>query len=156
MSNRRKGDRGERELSNWLEDECDYYAQRTAASGRATDRARPDVIASTSFHRNAPDMFNNGPRVLLIEVKGWSEATGMFERQKLEELREIASRAGGEAWVVIKPDLRSFDQWHCFPVDDLHETPSGNYSVRKKDLPGKSRSEAFENQSLESVVDTGP
>lgn len=151
MSNRQKGDKAERTLSNWLEDTGDYHAQPTGSSGSGTDRDRPDVFA-------ARDQTGGGKvaRVLLVEVKAWSDATGTLSRAEVLALQRAAARAGGEAWVAVKPDLRSFDQWHCFRADELHETPEGNFSVRKQDHPGESRAEAFGRRESAVCTHTGP
>jgi len=133
----RKGDRAERELSNWLEDEAEWYAQRTGSSGAATDRARPDVIASRD-HRHS-----RWGRVAMIEVKAVDDGTVHLDAHEVEELQEAASRAGAGAWVVIRPNFNRHDQWHVYPLHELHETGGGNYSVRKSDLPGRSLEEVF-------------
>jgi len=79
----------------------------------------------------------------LIEVKVAPDGTVTFDQAEIEQLLEAADRAGGEALVAIKPDLRKHDQWHVFDAAALHETPSGNYSIRKQDLPGDSLEEVF-------------
>ncbi len=132
-----QGDREERELSNWLEDEAGWFAQRTGSSGAATDRARPDVIASRA-HRHS-----RWGRVAMIEVKGAADGTVHLDSHEVEDLVEAANRAGAGAWVAIKPDLRKHDQWHVFGAGQLHETDGGNYSVRKSDLPGQTLEEVF-------------
>lgn len=139
----RKGDRAERELSNWLEDEAEWYAQRTASSGAATDRARPDVIAA----RSGPSYIHS--RVAMVEVKAAADATVHLDAPEIEELTEAANRAGGEAWVAVRPSFNSHDQWHVFRAHDvdelneLHETDGGNYSIRQADLPGRTLEEVF-------------
>jgi Holliday junction resolvase len=135
----RKGDRAERELSNWLEDEADWYAQRTGASGGATDRARPDVIAA----RPAPATLPKRARVAMVEVKAAADGTVHLNRSDIVELAEAASRAGGDGYVAVRPSLNSHDQWHVYALSELNETPSGNYSVRKEDLPGSTLVEVF-------------
>lgn len=119
--NRSKGDAAERDLSNWLEDEAGYYAQRTAASGSATDRARPDVIAAAGGVDGRPR-----PRVLLVEVKAFAAGTGQLDGAEVDALVEAADRAGGEPWIAVKPDLRSFASWFCFPARTLGRTGDGN------------------------------
>jgi len=132
----RKGDRAERELSNWLEDEAEWYAQRTGSSGAATDRARPDVIAARATE-------SGGSEVVAIEVKARSDGTGQFDRAEVEDLIDLAERAGAIPFVAVKPDLRLYDQWNVFAARKLHETDGGNYSVRKSDLPGRPLEEVF-------------
>lgn len=131
----RKGDRAERELSNLLEDEYSWYAQRTGSSGSATDRARPDVIAARSEH---PDQ-----RVAMVEVKAATDGAVHLYESEVDELIEAAARAGAEAYVVVRPSFNSHDQWHVFGVHDLHYTDGGNFSVRQADLPGRTLEEVF-------------
>ena len=142
----RKGDRAERELSNWLEDEAEWYAQRTASSGSATDRARPDVIAARRGEIETAERVNNTAIVsytAMIEVKAATDGTVHLDGEEIEGLTEAARRAGAGAWVVIPPSFNSHDQWHVFAAGELHKTPSGNYSVRKSDLPGRTLEEVF-------------
>lgn len=139
----RKGDRAERELSNWLEDTAGWYAQRTGASGAATDRARPDVIACRGHPIDTRQVHGVVPEVAMIEAKAWRDATGQLDAAEVDELIEAADRAGGIPLVAVRPDLRRHEQWHVFDARELHSTPGGNYSVRKRDLPGKSREEVF-------------
>jgi len=135
----RKGDRAERELSNWLEDEADWYAQRTGSSGAATDRPRPDVIAT----RREPPQATRHSRVAMIEVKAATDGTVHLDEHEVDELMEAAARAGGEVWVVVRPSFNSHDQWHVFDVHDLNYTDGGNFSVRQADLPGRTLEEVF-------------
>ncbi|MFW5978292.1 MAG: nucleoid-structuring protein H-NS [Halohasta sp.] len=143
---RSKGVEAERELSNWFEDERNYAAQRTASSGSATERARPDVIAAVKQPCPRRSSWET-PRVLskvyAIEVKAWSDATGHLDEHEVVELLEYAHRAGAEARVAVKPDLRSHDQWHVFEIADLNVTDGGNYSVTQSILPGMTLDEAF-------------
>jgi len=142
----RKGDRAERELSNWLEDEAEWYAQRTGSSGSATDRARPDVIAARREEIEVEEKFNNTAVVsytAMIEVKATTDGIVHLDGGEIEDLTEAARRAGAGAWVVVRPSFNSHDQWHVFAPDELHKTPSGNYSIRKTDLPGRTLEEVF-------------
>jgi len=132
-----KGSKAERELSNWLEDEAGWYAQRTGSSGAATDRARPDVIAA----RTEPPITRS--RVAMIELKAAADGTAHIDESEIHELAEAANRAGAGAWVVIRPSFNSHDQWHVFALGELHETDGGNYSVRQADLPGRTLEEVF-------------
>jgi len=142
----RKGDRAERELSNWLEDEADWYAQRTGSSGGATDRARPDVIAARRREIETDRSFNDvtlASHTAMIEVKAATDGTIHLDAREVDEHDEAARRAGAGAWVVVRPSFNSHDQWHVFDLHELHETDGGNYSVRKSDLPGRTLEEVF-------------
>lgn len=137
---KRKGDAAERALANYAEDEAGWYAQRTGSSGSATDRARPDVIALKADRRYDGRLWT---RAVAFEVKAWADGTGHLDSHEVEELIELAMRAGARPVVAVKPDLRSHDQWHCFGARELHETDGGNFSVRTVDLPGQSLEEVF-------------
>lgn len=143
---RAKGDAAERELSNRLEDEYAFAAMPAGSSGSATTRPRPDVIAARE--RSCPRRGAwHTPRLLsqtyAIEVKAWSDATGQLASDEVDALRDFADRAGGDALVVVRPDLRSHDQWHVFEPLQLNRTDAGNHSVRQAELPGATLAEAF-------------
>lgn len=130
-----KGDQAERALSNILEDQYQMAALRAPGSGGRTQRNRPDVIASRELvlDTRSPGPYHRVSDVYAIEVKSKPEGVHTFSRGEIKELREFAARAGATALVAIKPDLRSFDSWLLMDVQDLHETPEGNYSIRKQD-----------------------
>ena len=129
-----KGSDAEREVSDRLEDDLGYAAQRTGASGGATGRPRPDVIAGRHGEAYA------------IEVKAWADATGSLKRAEIEQLLDYATRFGATPVVLVRPDLRSFDRWHCYHLTDLHETAGGNWSVRQAEVPGRSFEEVFDGE----------
>ena len=141
-----KGGKAERELSNRLEDEFRYAAMPSGGSGSGTDRARPDVLAARRKpcpKRGAWDSPKTLAKVVAIEVKAWADGTGQLDEAEVRALQSFATRAGGEAYVVVRPDLRTHDQWHVFEDWRLNRTDGGNYSVRKQDLPGETLDEAF-------------
>ena len=138
---RRKGDRAERDLANTLADDFGWHAQRTGSSGSATERPRPDVLACRRIGWNQTGV--TASRAAAIEVKAWSDGVGHLDAHEIADLRAIAERSGARALVAVRPDLRTHDQWHVFDVDELHETPAGNFSVRKADLPGQTLVEVF-------------
>ena len=131
-----KGSAAERELSNILEDQYDYAALRCPSSGRGTTRNRPDLIAVKG---TVLDVHGDGLREVsecyVIEAKARPDGTATFDREKIMDLQEYASRAGAIALVAVKPDRRlsEHDQWYLCEVTSLHETPEGNYSIRKQD-----------------------
>lgn len=126
-----KGYNSENELWNWFMDNG-YAALRAPTSGGATDRVSPDIVALNETEKHA------------IEVKNRPDGTATFDREEIEGLQEWADKAGAMPWVVISPDLRTFDHWFCLTPNALHETPEGNYSIRKQDWDVcLSRTEAF-------------
>lgn len=132
---KQKGDRAERKLVNYIEDELGYYAQRTTASGAATDRNRPDVIAIKAESEH--------PKIFFIESKARDRGYCRFSKSEIYDLEEASERAGAEAVVAIRPDLRSHDHIHCFTTDELKENDN-SFAVTKSDLPGRSVKELLE------------
>lgn len=129
-----KGDTAERGLATLLWDRG-YSVLRAPGSG-SIGRPSPDVFA---VKEQVLDTRNPGPcrRVsdaCAIELKARDSGTANFDREEIVDLREFAARAGAEAWVAVKPDLRSHSQWYLKEASALHETPEGNYSIRKVDL----------------------
>lgn len=131
------GLRYERELSNILEDRYGFAAMPSGASGSGTDRPRPDVLACRGVdgHRDTD--------AYAIEVKAWKDATGSLTAEEVDALCRFAERAGATPMVVIRPDLRRFDQWHCYAPGRLNRTDAGNHSVRQADLPGDALWQVF-------------
>jgi len=120
-----KGSNTERQLSNILEDDYGYACLRAPASGGATDRARPDLVAIN----------NNG--IYAIELKSNKDGTAHFSRKEILQLNEWADRAGATALVGVKPDLRlkEHDSWYFLITGKLNGTSGGNFSLIKKLQP---------------------
>ncbi|WP_435065870.1 hypothetical protein [Halobaculum sp. EA56] len=143
---RSKGDRAERELSNLLEDRYRFAAMPAGSSGSGTDRARPDIMAARrrlGRKRGAWDTPPTYSETKAIEVKAWRNAKGQLDADEVRALRSFATRAGGTALIVIKPDLRGHDQWHVFEAWELHSIAGSGFSVRDDELPGDTLDEAF-------------
>lgn len=135
---KRKGDKGERDVSNKIEDQFGCYAQRTGVSGGGTNRNRPDVIAVKPTFECKSFV----SRVYFMEIKSRDDPTARFDKQEVHDLQEAASRGGGRAVFLVRPDLRSYDQCHAFFADELKENDT-TYSIVRKMLPGKSLSDLF-------------
>ncbi|SIS00033.1 holliday junction resolvase [Haladaptatus litoreus] len=127
-SSSKKGSRDERELSDLLEDEYGFAAYRAPASGGATQRARPDIIAT----RDCGEFSILLAEGFAIEHKSRKDGTVTFTRDEIDALVEFADRGGLTPLVTVKPDMRSHDQWYCFDARLLNRTAKG-YSVRKQD-----------------------
>ena len=69
----------ERDLIDILEQELGYAAMRAPASGGATDRELPDVIAGREVH--PPRKLNHNSTVWHFEVKYRSKPTYYFDRE---------------------------------------------------------------------------
>lgn len=139
------GVNAERELSNVLEDECGFAAMRAPASGSATERARPDVVAGKQLDHGVPGA--TPARYLVFEVKqrcaDWPQNV-YLDAEEVRQLQDYAERFGGTPYVAIRPH-RSYSQqdWHFVRAYDrrLGRTDGGNWAIRREDLPGLSLTE---------------
>jgi Holliday junction resolvase len=116
MSANRKGDRRERELVNLL-DEAGFAVMRAPASGSATDRELPDVLAG------------DGDRFYAIEAKSSSGKPIYLEGEEVEALVYFARNFGAKARIAARFDR---EDWYFFHPSDLHVTDGGNYRVKKE------------------------
>ena len=116
MSSNRKGDRRERELVNRL-DEAGFAVMRAPASGSATDRELPDVLAG------------DGGTFYAIEAKSSSGRPIYLSGEEIEALIYFARNFGAKARVGVRFDRES---WYFFHPGDLHTTDGGNYRVKKE------------------------
>lgn len=107
------GSREERELVKMLWDaEC--AAMRAPASGGATKKPLPDVIAG------------NGKIYLAIEVKSSSLERIYINSEKIVGLKEFADTFGAEPYIGVK-FIRK--KWRFICPDDLYKTKNNNYRV---------------------------
>lgn len=113
MANR-KGERRERELVNRL-DEAGFAVMRAPASGSATDRELPDVLAG------------NGKRFYAIEAKSSSGNPIYLDAEEVDALVYFAKNFGATPRIGIRFDEQA---WAFFDPDELYMTPSGNYRVK--------------------------
>lgn len=122
-----KGDRGERELVNWL-DADGWTVIRAPASGSATTRDLPDVLAA------------DDGTFIATEVKLSGGDPIYLDSEEVQSLVNFARDFGADARVAVKFDLEPDDfaygedhpGFYLLSVDDLHETPGGNYRVKKQ------------------------
>ena len=112
----RKGDRLERELVNLL-DEAGFAVMRAPASGSATERELPDVLAG------------NGDAFYAIEAKGSSGRPIYLDGEEIEALIYFSRNFGAKARVGVRFDR---EDWYFFHPGDLHVTDGGNYRVKKE------------------------
>lgn len=125
-----KGGQAERDLAEWGWN--NGYATLRAPGSGTVNRPSPDVV------------FTNADATHAIELKCSPDGTATLDREEIGALGSWAGAAAATPWVLVKPDLRTFDHWLCYPVARLHETPEGNFSVRKADHDvALSRTEAF-------------
>ena len=114
MSANRKGDRRERELVNLL-DEAGFAVMRAPASGSATERDLPDVLAG------------NGERFFAIEAKSSSGDPIYLDGGEVESLLFFSRNFGAKARVAVRFDR---EYWYFFHPGDLYTTDGGNYRVK--------------------------
>ena len=113
MSNA-KGDRRERELVNRL-DEAGFAVMRAPASGSATDRELPDVLAG------------EGEQFYAIEAKSSAGDPIYLDGEEVEALVYFARNFGAKPRIGVRFDR---EDWYFFHPDDLYTTDGGNYRVK--------------------------
>jgi len=111
-----KGNRRERELVNSL-DERGFAVMRAPASGAATDRELPDVLAG------------NGDRFYAIEAKSSAGDPIYLTGEEVEALVYFAKNFGAKPRIAARFDR---EDWYFFHPGDLHVTDGGNYRVKKE------------------------
>lgn len=111
-----KGDRRERELVNKLDDNG-FAVMRAPASGSATERELPDVLAG------------NGDRFVAIEAKSSAGDPIYIGGEEVDALVFFAENFGAEARIGVRFDR---EDWFFFDPEDLYETDGGNYRVKKE------------------------
>ena len=112
----KKGSREERELVKMLW-EADCAAMRAPASGGATKKPLPDVIAG------------NGKVYLAIEVKSTSSERIYINSEKIDALLEFSGIFGAKPYVGAKFKR---EKWRFVCIDDLKKTKQENYRLDKE------------------------
>jgi len=115
MSNE-KGDRRERELVNRL-DGAGFAVMRAPASGSATDRELPDVLAG------------DGDAFYAIEAKSSAGDPIYLSGEEVENLIYFARNFGAKARIGVRFDR---EEWFFFHPSDLYTTDGGNYRVKRE------------------------
>jgi len=132
MSNA-KGDRRERELVNALDD-AGFAVMRAPASGSATERELPDVLAG------------DGTVFYAIEAKASAGDPIYLTAEEVESLIFFAQNFGARPRVAVRFDR---EDWSFFHPGDLHATDSANRRVKKE--------RALEGgESLAELAESGP
>jgi len=116
MVRNRKGDRRERELVNRL-DEAGFAVMRAPASGSATQRELPDVLAG------------DGTAFYAVEAKSSSGDPIYLDGEEVEALVYFSRNFGARPKVGARFDR---EDWYFFHPHDLHRTDGGNYRVKKE------------------------
>lgn len=136
-----KGDRNERELVNLL-DSGGYEVMRAPASGSATERELPDVLAG------------DGTTFYVIEAKSSAGNPIYLDAEEVEALKKFADGFGGLAQIAVKFDVEHGDPdygedtsgWYLLHPSTCWVTDGGNYRVKKELAHGTGR-------HLESLFD---
>jgi len=115
MSNA-KGDRRERELVNKLDD-VGFAVMRAPASGSATERELPDVLAG------------DGDTFYAIEAKSSAGDPIYLDGEEVYALVYFSRNFGAKPRIGVRFDR---EDWYFFHPDDLHQTDGGNYRVKKE------------------------
>ncbi|WP_122088128.1 Holliday junction resolvase Hjc [Halalkalicoccus subterraneus] len=115
MANR-KGNRRERELVNRL-DEAGFAVMRAPASGGATQRELPDVLAG------------NGEAFYAIEAKSSSGKPIYLTGEEVEALVYFSRNFGARPKIGVRFDR---EDWYFFHPGDVYRTDGGNYRVKKE------------------------
>ncbi|SDJ63609.1 holliday junction resolvase [Halovenus aranensis] len=115
MSNA-KGDRRERELVNLLDD-AGFAVMRAPASGSATTRELPDVLAG------------DGSKFYAIEAKSSAGDPIYLDGEEVYALVYFSRNFGAKPRIGVRFDR---EDWYFFHPDDLYQTDGGNYRVKKE------------------------
>jgi len=113
MSNA-KGDRRERELVNRL-DEAGFAVMRAPASGSATERELPDVLAG------------DGEAFYAIEAKSSAGDPIYLTGEEVEALVYFSRNFGAKPRIGVRFDR---EDWYFFHPGELYTTDGGNYRVK--------------------------
>ncbi|QSG04458.1 Holliday junction resolvase Hjc [Halapricum desulfuricans] len=111
-----KGDRRERELVNAL-DAAGFAVMRAPASGSATERELPDVLAG------------DGTTFYAIEAKSSGGDPIYLSGEEIEALVYFSRNFGAKPRVGVRFDR---EDWYFFHPGDLYTTDGGNYRVKKE------------------------
>ena len=110
-----KGASRERELVDMFWD-AGFGVIRAPASGSATERALPDILAG------------NDDVYVAVEAKSSGGDAVYVEGREVEELLEFSNRFGAKARLGARFDR---EDWFFFHPGELHYTDGGNYRVKK-------------------------
>ena len=142
-----KGDRRERELVTAL-DEAGFAVMRAPASGSATERELPDVLAG------------DGGTFYAIEAKSSAGDPIYLTGEEVEALVYFARNFGANPRVGVRFDR---EDWYFFHPGELYETDGGNYRVKKTtaladgtdfaEFTGESRKVTLEEVSVRAESD---
>ena len=111
----KKGSAEERDLVHKLW-ERNFAAMRAPASGGATKRPLPDVLAG------------NGKIYLAIEVKTTTKDKVYIDSTQIDELCEFSKIFGAKAYIGVR---FKYTKWLFLEPENTPRTKNGNYKVEK-------------------------
>ena len=111
----KKGSAEERDLVHKLW-ERNFAAMRAPASGGATKRPLPDVLAG------------NGKLYLAIEVKTTTKDKVYIDSAQIDELCEFSKIFGATAYIGVR---FKYTKWLFIEPERTPRTKNGNYKVEK-------------------------
>lgn len=111
----KKGSAEERDLVHKLWDR-DFAAMRAPASGGATKKPLPDVLAG------------NGKIYLAIEVKTTTKDKIYIDYPQIDALVEFSNTFGATPYLGMK---FKYTKWLFLSPDILEKTKNGNYKITK-------------------------
>lgn len=151
MSSNRKGDRGERDLVNAL-DPLGFAVMRAPASGSATERELPDVLAG------------NGETFYAIEAKSSSGDPIYLDADEIADLVFFADKFGATPLIAAKFNVEHGDHAYGVDGDPGHrffttqevETDRGAFRVKREKWAASDcsvLSEQFQSGTIDQVND---
>lgn len=111
----KKGSAEERDLVHKLW-ERDFAAMRAPASGGATKKPLPDVIAG------------NGEIYLAIEVKTTTKDRIYIDYPQIDDLHEFSDKFGAKCYIGVK---FKYTKWLFLEPKDVERTKKNNYKIEK-------------------------
>jgi len=111
-----KGSRRERELVNKLDDHG-FAVMKAPASGSATERDLPDVLAG------------NGEDFYAFEAKASSGKPIYLDQEEVKSLCYFSKAFGAKPRIAVRFDR---EDWYFFDPEDCYRTDGGNYRVKKE------------------------
>lgn len=111
----KKGSAEERDLVHKLW-ERDFAAMRAPASGGATKKPLPDVVAG------------NGKIYLAIEVKTTTKDRIYIDYPQIDDLQEFSDKFGAKCYIGVK---FKYTKWLFLEPKDVERTKKNNYKIEK-------------------------
>ena len=124
----------ERELVDTLE-ATGFAAMRCPASGGATDRDLPDVLAGKNGHRPGTPIRDVPVKCVAIELKSGKSTTLYVQPEEVEALQSFAERFGATPLLAARFTSRASPvRIYGVRPSDARKTDSGNYGLPQSDI----------------------